>query len=81
MVEIQLSHPFCEVDKGCASLQVLAQRVDGVEEQLQRHDEVHKEIFSRLNAISGIALTILLTLLGTFISIAAGLLYLIIRKG
>ena len=49
MVEIQLSRPFCNVDKGCAPLQVLTQRIDNVEEDKKRINDSLDRLWARVD--------------------------------
>ena len=81
MVEIQLTHPLpCDAVKGCASVQVLAERIDGLEEQERRHEAMFIRLFERLDGIYKQNVAILLGVLAALGGITAGLIGILLKR-
>lgn len=81
MVEIQLSHPMSyDPVKGCTSVQVLAERVGGLDEQVQRHEATLIRLFERLDGIYKQNVAILLGLLLAILGIVTGLIGMLARR-
>ncbi len=81
MVEIQLTHPTpCASDRGCTSVQVLAERVGGLDEQVQRHEAALIRLFERLDGIYKQNVAILIAIMVAVLGIVSGLICLLAKR-
>jgi len=83
MVEISRLHSpacICAAEKGCVPIQVLAEHVGGLDEQVQRHDAVLVRLFERLDGIYKQNVAILLSLLLAVLSMVTGLVCYLLKR-